>query len=317
MVVELILTTLVTQAVGHYAEQGFGWFDARIRDTAERAATGDAGARQAVALQLSDRLRELPRTGDGTSPGTNGVPTWTRESMVADILFDPPPRGPDRYDYDAEPLSPRMAKFVSTLDGTFRAVHEFPRSVTAVPGWFHTELCVAVIDCRARDGAWHPEVPLHWPGAGVGPYFMFEDVDGWPGDLVALRKPRTGVPRVTVIECADLDDRTLVLERLRPELTALDNEQRHWGKELLAEVTGADPSQVRAVLKLREDRVDLGPPATDVRGADEDVTAFMRRPKVGPLAVALDDPAGVRTMKADLVRQVLAEADRDAAWLDL
>lgn len=315
MVVELVLTTLVTQAVSHYAGQGFGWFDRQVAETAERAARGDKDAKHDVAVHLAERLQALPRTGPDELNGASVPRAATREGMVADILFDPPPRDPGRYDFGAEPLSPRMEKFMATLDGTFRAVHAFPRSVTAVPGWFHTEYCVAVLDCRSRNGMWHPEAPVQWPPDGSGPFFTFEDVDGRPGSLPMLAQAQTGAPRVSIIECEDLDERAAVLERVQVEVAALHNEHRHWGKPLLAEVAGVDPTWVRALLKLHEDRLELGGPAIDVREQDEDVDEYVERPKVGAAVVPLADPVGVRTMKADLVQQVLAEADRDAEWL--
>jgi len=312
MVVELVLSALVTQAVSHYSGRGFGWFDQQVADLAKRAADGDDDARRAVGVELADRLRELPRDDTG---GTSAA--GSRERMVAEILFDPPPREHEAQGLHAEAaLSPRIAKFMTTLDGTFHAVHAFPRSVTAVPGWFHTELCVAVVDCRSRNGMWFPQVPLHWPLDHSGPWFAFDDVDGPSGSPRILAKARTGVPRVTVIECDDLDERREILEFVRAQVTDLHQENQHWSKPLLAEVAGVDPTRVRAVLQLHEDRVLLGEPACDVRGEDEDLDSWRERPKVGPTVVALDDPAGVRTMKADLVRQVLAEADHDAEWLD-
>ena len=314
MVVELVLTTLVTQAVNHYAGRGFVWFDQRVTEVAEKAAAGDAQARHEVAAQLAARLRELPRSeADDVAVASPD----TREGMVTEILFDPPPRAPGwDLDLHAEPLSPRMEKFMATLDGTFRAVHAFPHSITVAPGWFHTDLCVTVLDCRARNGTWHPEVPVRWPGGGAGPYFVFEDVDGRPGSLTIASLALSGRPRVTVVECADLDEREEVLERLRPVVTDLHNEHQHWGKPLLAEVAGVDPTQVRALLRLHEDRVELGGPASDVREEGEDVQDYMDRPKWGPAVVELDSPVGMRDLKADLVRQLLVEADRDAEWLD-
>jgi hypothetical protein len=319
MVVELILTTLVTQAVGHYAQKGFGWFDNKTRELAEQAATGDESARQLVAARLADQLRELPMAGLPTGPESGkesgSTTSRSREQMVADIIFSPPPRDEGA----TEALSPRMVQFAAILDGTFRAVHELDGSMAAVPGWFHGQHCVSILDARARRGSWNPEIEL-WESSGGGelPYFRFQDVDG--GRSVAasiVTEARTGYPRVTVIDCAGPEQVGDVLGRLRPELASIHNEKKRWSKPVVAEVAGVAADQVRSLLGVYEDRVRLSGPATDVRGSDEDVVSFINRPKEGELTVQLTGPAGVRAMKADLVQQVLAGVDRQTEWDDI
>lgn len=318
MVVELIVTTLVTQAVGHYAQRGFVWFDSQTQALAERAASGDDDARREVSARLGDKLL-VPSVADPEARGAGSVVhegiTVPREQVVADVVFNPPPRneGPA----EEWVLSPVMAKFVETLDGTFRAVHELPGSMAAMPGWFHCEHCVCVVDARARHGSWDPEARLVGGRSGRDePCLELWDVDRG-SRYTTTSTAAVGLPLVTVVACDGPDQVMAVLDRLRPALASIHHEGRHWSKLDVAEVAGVDPDRVRSVLEIHEDRVRLSGPAADLRGRDEDILAFRKRPKVGAVCVPLTSPAGVRSMKADLVRQVLATLDDRADWLDI
>lgn len=307
-VVELVLTTLVTQAVSHYAQQGFGWFDGRTQRLAEAAAAGDDAAREEVEHVFADKLAQA-RARSMAGPGDVGADgALSAEEIVADVVFGVPQR-------EEGNLSRLLVKFGEILDGTFRGVHELPTSVAAVPGWFHSANCVAVLDARGRGTRWRAEANLNWSAARPSrPHFAFPEPPMRPA---GRRDDRLGVPRVAVLECSGPAEVLEVAARVRPELQTFGAETREWTRRALAEAAGVDPGRVRYMLRLFEDRVELGAPGSDEQEPEVDIVEWMDRPKAGPAVAELANPAAVLGMKADLVRQVLGDIARVDAWLDV